>query len=739
MGKGLSKLETSLVSGSDCEPSEETSHLEFPSSDSELDWDSLTDHVHSDKEVPRLPNTENRDQSAANLSIKCMETWQNEIPGEFPRQSWSTPSSHPHHSCQQNAHTHVDMLHEDSLHYEYNQRFSFSNRRGNPQSRHKYRHHANQDLPGSSMGFSYYDDRYLHYPAEAISMAIPSSFPKFQKHVAEQNPPPTASPTPPPPQVSTWGFSYLFDLNDDNYYENIHLSYGHNTRSNSSDCDVREIREREGIPDLEYEAEQGSKDSGFDEKGLKRGNLNSGDGTSNAAQLSSRTDAFFDEERTPKDRDSNTEKEIKANTEIVASKNLEPGIREGFASLVLGLIFPSVVKCSHPPPRILSNLLAHKGQLSCSTEKTNNQGRVSAMFGDLSSALELLCLWEKRLYKEVMGEEKLRILYEKRYKRLIDLDGHGAESDEINDSWASVRHMQTEISVAVASISVVSREIERLRDDKLLPELNKLIEGLIKLWKYMGTCHQKQVQIIMKAKSHIHILDPSRNRSNPRATSRLETVILNWGICFSNFVKTQKDFVKSLNEWLLRCMLPEPEKTVNGTDSFSPSRIGAPPVFNLCNDWYHTIDSISEIGVSNAFSNFASGLHHLYEKQKEEQAQKARVDNLLWDYEDGLKSLHKKNHVSFHRDFSSIMAALEDDVEAEVPLLEGFDESLKLLGKRLLEQRARHTEVIRQVNDTASSCLQVGLSPIFEVLECYCFEHLKAYELLRLPNAASHE
>ncbi|XP_054807837.1 uncharacterized protein LOC129310037 isoform X3 [Prosopis cineraria] len=717
MGKGLSKLETSLVSGSDCEPSEETSHLEFPSSDSELDWDSLTDHVHSDKEVPRLPNTENRDQSAANLSIKCMETWQNEIPGEFPRQSWSTPSSHPHHSCQQNAHTHVDMLHEDSLHYEYNQRFSFSNRRGNPQSRHKYRHHANQDLPGSSMGFSYYDDRYLHYPAEAISMAIPSSFPKFQKHVAEQNPPPTASPTPPPPQVSTWGFSYLFDLNDDNYYENIHLSYGHNTRSNSSDCDVREIREREGIPDLEYEAEQGSKDSGFDEKGLKRGNLNSGDGTSNAAQLSSRTDAFFDEERTPKDRDSNTEKEIKANTEIVASKNLEPGIREGessdaeeamvlsskslgtccisspvtsckvglkeaiqdikdefenlinfgkdfsatievgkqphhslssrlrgFASLVLGLIFPSVVKCSHPPPRILSNLLAHKGQLSCSTEKTNNQGRVSAMFGDLSSALELLCLWEKRLYKEVMGEEKLRILYEKRYKRLIDLDGHGAESDEINDSWASVRHMQTEISVAVASISVVSREIERLRDDKLLPELNKLIEG-----------------------------------------------------------------------------------------------IGAPPVFNLCNDWYHTIDSISEIGVSNAFSNFASGLHHLYEKQKEEQAQKARVDNLLWDYEDGLKSLHKKNHVSFHRDFSSIMAALEDDVEAEVPLLEGFDESLKLLGKRLLEQRARHTEVIRQVNDTASSCLQVGLSPIFEVLECYCFEHLKAYELLRLPNAASHE
>ncbi|KAI9114353.1 hypothetical protein K1719_014581 [Acacia pycnantha] len=805
--------DTSQVSGSDSELSEEAAHLEFSSSDSSVDLHSLTDHAHSDMEVPRYPNKENQGHSVANLSIKCMETRQNEMPGVIPGQSWSVPSSHPHHSYQENTHTHVNVLQENPAHIEYNQRILFNNRWENPQSHHMYPPQlVTQGLPGSSMGFSYYDDKYLHYPADAISLAIPSSFSKFHKDVADQNPPSIASPTPPPPQVSAWDSSYFFSLNDDNDHKNLHFSYSYNTWSNISDCDVREVREREGIPDLEDEMEQGSIDTGFDEKGLRRGNLNSGDRTSSAAQLGSHRDAFLDEEEAPKDRCNITEEDIKADSEVFASKNLEPRIFEGknsdaeeamvrsskslgtscvtspvascrvglkeaiqdieeefetllnfgkefsatievgkllhhslstrlrgFASPVLGLIFPSVLKCSHPPAYIRLDRITRKGQLLCSTKRINNQGDVCAKFVDLSSTLEQLHAWEKRLYREVMGEEKRRIDYEKKYKRLKDLDGHGAESDKIDDAWVSVKHIQSEINVVVASISVVSREIDKLRDHKLLPELYKLIEGLIKLWKYMGSCHRKQFQIITKTKSHIHILDPSRNHSNPQATLRLERMVLNWGTCFSNLVNTLKDVVKYLNEWLLRCMLREPEETANGTAPLSPSRIGAPPIFNLCNNWYHTIDSISEMAVSKAFSNFASSLRHLYEKQKEEQTQKARVDDLLMDYEDRLKSLHKRNLMSLHHNFSSIMAAMRDDVEGEVvPLLEGFDETLTVLGKRLAEQIAKHRELIRQVNNTASSCLQLGLPHIFEVLESFCLENLKAYELLRLPNGASH-
>jgi hypothetical protein len=57
------------------------------------------------------------------------------------------------------------------------------------------------------------------------------------------------------------------------------------------------------------------------------------------------------------------------------------------------------------------------------------------------------------------------------------LDRKGSESDNIDDTLASIKLIHSEINVAVRSISVISRQINELTDDKLLPELNKLIDG----------------------------------------------------------------------------------------------------------------------------------------------------------------------------------------------------------------------------------------------------------------------
>jgi len=55
----------------------------------------------------------------------------------------------------------------------------------------------------------------------------------------------------------------------------------------------------------------------------------------------------------------------------------------------------------------------------------------------------------------------------------------GSESDKIDDTLNSIKLLDSEISVAVTSISVISREINVLTDHKLLPELNKLIDGYV--------------------------------------------------------------------------------------------------------------------------------------------------------------------------------------------------------------------------------------------------------------------
>ena len=159
-------------------------------------------------------------------------------------------------------------------------------------------------------------------------MVVPSSFPKFHKNEADQKPSSIAPPPPPPPpQASPWDFSYLFGFNDVNDCKSVNFSNNYNTWSDISDSDVREIRKREGIPDLEE-----ATDTELDGERLRRGNLNSGDGTSSAAQISSHRDAFIDEEEAPKARCNITEKEIKVDSEVLASKILEPRIMESESS-----------------------------------------------------------------------------------------------------------------------------------------------------------------------------------------------------------------------------------------------------------------------------------------------------------------------------------------------------------------------------------------------------------------------
>lgn len=264
----------------------------------------------------------------------------------------------------------------------------------------------------------------------------------------------------------------------------------------------------------------------------------------------------------------------------------------------------------------------------------------------------------------------------------------------------------------------------------------------------MSTCHQKQFQAINKATSHVHILDPGKKKNNnkkkkssSKATLRLERVILKWGMCFSAFINTQKALVKHLNDWLLRQIIHETEETEDGAGPSLPSDLGAPPIFGVCNNWYNAIDKVSETGVSEAISSFASCLHQLHEKLEEEKALRARVKHLLKDYQHRLRRFCKKNVINPPQHCLSFIniKASEDFEEDEIPLLRGSDENLATSRQRLVEHRKRHQEVIKHVNDTASCCLQEGLTPIFYALWNFSLENLKIYEQLRVPNTVPHE
>ncbi|XP_045822125.1 protein ALTERED PHOSPHATE STARVATION RESPONSE 1-like [Trifolium pratense] len=697
-------------------------NLEFPSDDSDFDHLHFDDDEEEEEELSNVDfNLESNDESIHACNHRASDGTNMRNSGKPRVQFENTTQAqfnlhhgdNIHHNIHHNIHDHMHMSHQDFGHYEHSQR------KENIQRVHRYEHYGSKPFP----------------------MVV------SPKHnVAATFAPPPAPP--PPPKAYNWDLLYPFNMN----YEVPNYD--------RRDEDERKIREREGIPDLEDESELSS-------------NLSS-NANYNAAGLNSNRDSF-----------SSNEEEIKRNLEPkitieeceslsgvptpVSSRTLS--IKEAvldiksdckhiydcgrefsliieagkipyhsvstelraFAACVLVRILPSIPSCLHPS--YMPQKPAPRTKKLSKAKMQNNQDHTK--IGHLSSTLEQLYAWEKKLYEEVLGEEKLRIPYDKLHKRLKKLDKNGAESDKIDDTLDSIKLIQSEINVAVRSISVISRQINELTDDKLLPELNKLIDGLIGLWKTMSTCHQKQFQAINKSKSHVHILDPSKKKkSSTKATKRLEKVILKWGKSFNIFINKQKTLVKYLNAWLQKCTLQETE------DKNNPSLQGdlrAPPIFGVCNNWYNAINKVSQVEVTKAINNFASNLHKLYEKLKEEKKLKVRVKYQFKDYKQRFRSYYKdrikpQNYHSFIK-----MKASTDFDEDEIPLLNVSVQNLTISRKRLIEERRKHQQVVKDANDISSCCFQEGLTPIFEALWKFSVENLKIYERLRVSNTMPHQ
>ncbi|KAK6238295.1 hypothetical protein QUC31_003764 [Theobroma cacao] len=620
----------------------------------------------------------------------------------------------------------------------------------------------------------------------------PQSFPQFENEVEQADPyhERTKSVTPAPStspinNIVDWYYLNPFKIIDDiNYYSQNYCFSEFN-----SDQDFREVREREGIPDLEDETVPNSVDVSRGEESAEaiRESSGTGTGTSQApiSQEKEKSDPITIQEDVRYRLDTlavnitedknitrdglrmQSEDTVTQDGESLESSSLttlDDCVSKNITEIVteIGDIFETVfnygkevavffeagklpyqpmgAKLKEVASRIFGFTSLQLNQLAPRTmmmDKAINGDveDISRKFGDLSSTLEQLFAWEKKLYAEVLGEEKLRVIYDKKYNQQKVLDDKGAEYSKIDDIHVSLRRLLSKINVAVTAVDVISRRIHRLRDEDLLAQLKELIEGLLRMWDFMVKCHRKQFQTIIGTKAYVHMANAdSRKSSNMKATQRLEKEMLNWGSSFRDYVSTQKAFVKFLNEWLLRCIFQEPEATPDGIPTFSPSSIRAPPVFIICSDWYYAIEKVSDNGVYEAIHSFATSLHQLWEKQNEEQHERQKAMHLSKDFEKLLRIIHEESGLQWHQDaLLNHLAASEFPAES-VAQAGGLDIDLVSMNKRLEEQKARHEEVVRQLNDAASSCLQDGLVPIFEALEKFCWENLKAYEQIRFLN-----
>ncbi|XP_039056226.1 protein ALTERED PHOSPHATE STARVATION RESPONSE 1-like isoform X2 [Hibiscus syriacus] len=664
----------------------------------------------------------------------------------------------------------------------------------------------------------------------------PSGSPRGEHGYVQRNSPPRPPQPPPappsPPRNSTWDFLNVFDTFDNSGYPGYYPASRYGYGSTTSSPDSKEVREREGIPDLEDETEPEMLRAAHKEKRKMvneemNHNYNSGgnnkirdfgEGTSKSVPVqrvngiteastskavpSSKSESLepgdhinissssgspdniltkSPEEDFPKSKRVSFEVEEVSNMDVDSSKlsslttlsvngtrDLQEVVKEikdefetassygkevavllevgklpyqqrkgtGFGvkfSRMLYLVAPNIISSPPPKPSIpITSRTMKMAKEYCQIPEQDEKHR------NLSSTLEELYAWEKKLYKEVKDEERLRVIYEEKCKKLRMLDNQGAESSKIDAMRASIRKLLTKIDVCIKAVEAISTRIHKLRDEELQPQLTNLVYGLIRMWRSMLSCHQKQFQAIMETKVRSLRANTDFQRdSGLKATIELEMELLDWCTRFNNWINTQKAYVGSLYGWLMRCIEREQEITADGVAPFSPGRVGAPPIFVICNDWYQAMDRISEKGVANAMQSFASSLHQLWERQDEELRQRTKAQYLSKDFEKRLRELQLQRHRmdQEQKAVSDKNAVSKVPSESGVSPLDDLKVDLDSLRKKIEEERIRHKDAIKLVNDAASSSLQAGLVPIFEALGNFTSEVLKAHEQVRLGNA----
>lgn len=77
----------------------------------------------------------------------------------------------------------------------------------------------------------------------------------------------------------------------------------------------------------------------------------------------------------------------------------------------------------------------------------------------------------------MQAEEKLRILYARKYKQMKSLDDKGAETLEA--ARTMLRALSTKIQIAFHVIDKMSISINKLRDEELWPQINDLVHRCV--------------------------------------------------------------------------------------------------------------------------------------------------------------------------------------------------------------------------------------------------------------------
>jgi hypothetical protein len=401
-----------------------------------------------------------------------------------------------------------------------------------------------------------------------------------------------------------------------------------------------------------------------------------------------------------------------ANSGAAVSRALGKGnaVAARRTKLRAALAVSTTSSCCVPHPRGRESTNAPRSDRSTPSSSSLGGGRTNDAH-ELSSTLEKLWVWEKKLYREVKDKGKLRKQYKRMHRTLKSLEQRGAAVDSAQHS---VRLLRSKMSVSTSTATALSLMIAKTRDEELHPQLADLIQRFRALWKSVLDCHEKQLSAIQAAADirRLNAATLSRSAAAATASEELERELKNWRRCFHRWTGAQKAFVEAVNRWLSKWLPDDPllqEEDAQQQAAFAVSK-----------KWLQATEKVPTAEALRAADHFSKLVLGFRKSQEDEHRRKEEADRASRDY-----------HAS-REDLKAAFGLITDpDVAAvtENPCYRHDDRVRDLVraSRRRDEERARHVEFLNHAHVAASATLPLGFVPMLQQIIANFQGNLQAY------------
>ncbi|XP_010518090.1 PREDICTED: uncharacterized protein LOC104793437 [Camelina sativa] len=337
----------------------------------------------------------------------------------------------------------------------------------------------------------------------------------------------------------------------------------------------------------------------------------------------------------------------------------------------------------------------------------------------LSSSLDRLLAWEKKLYEEVKAREGLKIEHEKKLSKLQSQEYKGENEIKLDKTKGSITRLQSLIIVTSQAVSTTSNAIIRLRDTDLVPQLVELCHGFMYMWKSMHQFHEIQNNIVQQVQGLINRSGKGESTSelHRQATRDLETAVSLWHSSFCRLIKFQRDFIHSVQAWFKLTLLPVCQDD-------NPSHKEPVDAYAFCDEWKLTLDRVPDTVASEAIKSFINVVHVISAKQSEELKIKKRTESASKELEKKASSLRNIER-KYYQSYSTVGFGLPDSgpdnghiLDARDPLTEKKLE-LGACQRRVEEEMLKHSKAIDVTRAMTLNNLQTGLPGVFQALTSF--------------------